>query len=594
MVAAMFVHMRFHSRLIAILTGFLVLAPLGFAAMAQERAGQTVVHVLDYIASDYGSAVDRRRVKNEGEYKEMLELTAQVTEQLRALPARAERAELANDADRLSKLVAQKADSRAVAEVATRMRKMIIDAYNIPLTPAKPPDVKRGTALYAQSCAACHGVQGRGDGPAARAMVPAPANFHDRERMAKRDALSLYNTITLGISGTPMRAFPELSEEDRWALAYVVSNMAAPQSKASAIVHAREALRQSTRAYAEHDITRAQQLAVSAYLDGFELVEPAVEAVDANLRLTIERDMLQLRTLLRDHATVEAVRAHVERLDTALARTQDALAGTTLSAPGAALSSFVILMREGLEGILVLAAIIAFLVKANRRDALVYIHAGWLAALVLGVLTWVVASYALAESGAGREMTEGVTALFATVILLYVGWWLHDKSHARAWNQFIRERLAGALSRGTIWALASLSFLAIYREVFETVLFYEALWAQSAENAAPGVLSGFAAGAIVLSVVAWLVFHYGVRLPIGLFFGVSSAFLAVLAIVFAGQGVGALQAAGVIEATLINFPRIPSLGIFPTIQSLLAQVVVVAAILTVVFLKKKGRSTVRM
>jgi high-affinity iron transporter len=254
-------------------------------------------------------------------------------------------------------------------------------------------------------------------------------------------------------------------------------------------------------------------------------------------------------------------------------------------------SAFIILLREGLEAILVLAAIIAFLVKAQRRDALRYIHAGWIGALALGVLTWFAASYLINVSGAGREMTEGITALFSAAILLYVGWWLHDKSHAQAWKQFISDKLAGALSSGTIWALASLSFLAVYREVFESVLFYEALWAQTDAAGHGSILGGMLAGAATLALIAWLIFRYGVRLPIGVFFGVSSAFLAVLAMVFAGQGIGALQEAGAVNATLIDFPRIPSLGIFPTVQSLLAQLAVFAAIVAVLAWSRRGSRT---
>ncbi|HEY0338309.1 MAG TPA: FTR1 family protein, partial [Burkholderiales bacterium] len=269
------------------------------------------------------------------------------------------------------------------------------------------------------------------------------------------------------------------------------------------------------------------------------------------------------------------------QLDAALERAGEKLNGTALSPMSAAVSAFIILMREGLEAILVLAAIIAFLVKAERRDALRYIHAGWIAALALGVLTWFIASYAVAISGAGREMTEGVTALVSTLILLYVGWWLHDKSHAHAWRAFIEQRLAGALSRGTIGALASLSFLAVYREVFEMVLFYEALWVQAGEAGHSFAIGGIIAAAAVLALIAWLIFRYGVRLPIGLFFAVSSAFLAVLAIIFVGQGVGALQEAGAIDATIIAAPRIPVLGIFPTVQSLCAQGLVLTLVLGV-------------
>ena len=618
-----------------------VLLACPFCGYAQSAAGpQTVVHILDYIGVDYSGAVEAGRVKDAGEYKEMVEFATQVQEQLKALPANSRQAQLLAQARELSSMVARKADPSAVAELSRKLRWDVIGAYDVTVVPRRTPDVSRGAALYTQICATCHGVEGRGDGVAARGLDPQPADFHDASRMANRSVYSLYNAITLGVSGTAMTAFKDLSDDDRWALAFFVSTMGVPaaereQGKAlwaagearnlfadltnvatlskneittrggarAAVVYqylranpgviasgvkrapldfARDTLKAALDAYARGERPRAQQLAVSAYLEGFELVEPGLDAVDHPLRVAIETDMLSLRNLMRDGAPLREVEIQVDKVNSELTRAREQLSGSALSPSGAAASAFIILVREGLEAILVLAAIIAFLVKANRRDALRYIHAGWIAALVLGIVTWVVASYAVAVSGAGREMTEGITALVSTLILLYVGWWLHDKSHARAWKQFIEDRLAGALSRGTIWALASLSFLAVYREVFEMVLFYEALWVQAGEPARHAVIGGFVLAAIALAVVAWLIFRYGVRLPIGLFFGVSSAFLAALAVVFAGQGVGALQEAGAVDATVINFPRIPSLGVFPTVQSLSAQLFVCAAVLAVI------------
>ena len=609
------------------------------AHAAQSETPQTIVHVLDYVGVDYGGAVERGRVKDEGEYREMLEFTTQVQEQLKTLPANPKQAELVAAASELARLVSSKADAAVVADAASKLRWAVIGAYDVPVTPTRAPDVQRGARLYAENCAACHGLQGRGDGRAARGLDPPPSNFHDEARMASRSVYGLYNTVTLGVSGTAMVPFRQLSEQDRWALAFFVSAIGTPQarrdqgekiwaagearevfpdlknvvtlsrnevaarygekaalaqdhlraqtaaltpSKAAPLVLARDNLKGAVEAYRRNDVAVAQQLAVSAYLEGFELVEPALDAVDHDLRVVIESDMLRLRTLMRDRVPVSEIEKHVARTMAALDRAEEKLTESTMSPAGAAVSAFVILMREGLEAILVLAAIIAFLVKAERRDALRYIHAGWIGALMLGFVTWWAASYAFAVSGAGREMTEGVTALASTAILLYVGWWLHDKSHARAWKQFIQQRLSGALSGGTIWALASLSFLAVYREVFETVLFYEALWLQAGEAAHGSVVGGMVAAAAALAVVAALVFRYGVRLPIGLFFGVSSAFLAVLAVVFVGQGIGALQEAGAVDATLIDFPRIPWLGVFPTVQSVAAQLAVCAVVIAIV------------
>jgi high-affinity iron transporter len=558
---------------------------------AEERAAQTVVHILDYVAGDYGGAVEAGRVKSADEYREMVEFTTQVVEQLKALPPSAQSPALGAQAAGLQQLVANKADAPEVAQAAGKLRWAIIGAYKLAITPERTPDLKRATVLYAENCAACHGAQGRGDGPAARGMEPKPADFHDAQRMAKRDAYSLYNTITLGVAGTAMKGYAQLSDDDRWGLAFHVASLGG--ARRAPLAYAKATLNETLAAYRKGDNARAQQLAVAAYLEGFELVEPALDALDHDLRTTIEADMLRVRTLMREGASADVLEAHVTRTSAELDAADQKLGGTSLSPTAAATSAFIILLREGLEAILLLAAIVAFLVKAGRRDALRYIHAGWIAALALGIVTWFVARFVVSVSGASREMTEGVTALASAGILLYVGWWLHDKSHASAWRQFIDQRLAGALSRGTVGALASLSFLAVYREVFETVLFYEALWVQAGDAAHGALFAGFAAGGAVLAVTAWLIFRYGVRLPIGLFFGVSAAFLALLAVVFAGQGVKALQEAGAIAVTAIDFPRISALGVFPTVQSLAAQACVVLVVLAVFARGKLGAGGTR-
>jgi high-affinity iron transporter len=239
----------------------------------------------------------------------------------------------------------------------------------------------------------------------------------------------------------------------------------------------------------------------------------------------------------------------------------------------------VILLREGLEALLVVAAIVALLLKAGRRDALVWIHLGWVGALVAGGLTWYAASALIEVSGATRELTEGVTALLAAAILLYVGVWLHGKRHAHAWQAFIDTRLRGALARGTLWALAGLSFLAVYREAFETVLFYQALLQQAGPSAFGSIAVGFGSAVAALAALAWLILRYGVRLPLGTFFAASALLLAALAVVFTGHGLRALQEAGAIAATPFGAFDLPTLGMYATRETLSAQLLVLAVVI---------------
>jgi high-affinity iron transporter len=173
-----------------------------------------------------------------------------------------------------------------------------------------------------------------------------------------------------------------------------------------------------------------------------------------------------------------------------------------------------------------------------------------------------------------------VTALVAAAILLYVGFWMHEKAYADRWRTFLHGRLQEALSARTMWALALISFLAVYREAFETVLFYQALWVQAAPAYAP-MLGGLFSAVVALAILGWLIFRGSIRLPLGLFFGSTSLLLALLAVVFVGRGIAALQEAGTLAANPVNIPSIPALGLYPSIQGLVLQALLVLVIASV-------------
>ena len=619
------------------MTRFVVLLALLLPLAAAGQGAQTILHLLDYIGVDYPEAIEDGRIKNEDEYKEMLEFTAQVAARVKALPGNSGKPELVAGAQALAKLVRDKAAAPAVAEASGKLRWAIVGAYKLKLAPRGAPDLARGKALYRRHCAACHGAQGRGDGPAAGGLEPSPSNFHDLERMAQRSAYGLYNTITLGVDGTSMASFKRLREDDRWALAFFISTMGVPQARLSEgkrlwtsgaaraafpdlgnvatlstneiaarygenaaraqdylraypeviqpspIEFARRKLAEAREAYVGGERAAARNAAIQGYLEGFELAEASLANVDPGLMRETERGMLELRAAIERGEPADAVAKRAERVDALLAAAADKLGEDGLSEATAFTASLVILLREGLEAILVLAAIIAFVAKTGRRDALPWVHAGWIAALALGAVTWLLATFVIQVSGADRELTEGVTALIAAAMLLYVGCWLHGKSYAQAWARFIKEHVGQALAKRTLWAMAAVSFLAVYREVFEMVLFYQALWAQAGEAGRTAVLGGAAAAALALAVMGFALFSYSLRLPIGPFFGATSALLALLAVVFTGHGIAALQEAGAVGVWALGFDPVPLLGVYPSVQALSAQLLVVT-IVAVAFL----------
>ncbi|MFP5407031.1 MAG: efflux RND transporter permease subunit, partial [Gammaproteobacteria bacterium] len=331
---------------------------------------------------------------------------------------------------------------------------------------------------------------------------------------------------------------------------------------------AKDRLEQAYAAYARGDRGAARDLALSAYLDGFEPVEPLLAARDAGLMHEIETAMAELRAAIGRDAPAEDVRARVDALRSLFTRAEAQLSPESASATSSFLGAFTVLLREGLEALLIVIAMIAFLRKAERQDVMGYVHGGWIAALLAGVATWAAATYLIGISGASRELTEGFGALFAAAVLISVGIWMHGKAQAGAWQRYIAERLSKALSKRSAWFLFGLTFVVVYREVFETILFYATLWSQGNGGA---VAAGAAAATVVLTIIAVLMLRFSKTLPISQFFTYSSALIAFLAVVLAGKGVGALQEAGIIDVNpLAGIPRIDWVGLTPTVQSVLA------------------------
>ena len=622
--------------LIAALVAWVATSLPASAAEPSQANPRQAWQMLDYIAVDYAGAIQHGRVVVPGEYAEMQEFANTVRTQLAALPAAPKQPALVAQADRLVAAVAAKAEPAQVAMLARGLADDVLASYPIGAVPAAPPEPARAAALYAQQCAVCHGPTGHGDGPAAAGLDPPPIAFTDAARAAQRTPFALYEVISQGVPGTGMANFAALPEDDRWALAFYVGSLAySPQARtdgealwrkdaelrgriptlealtrtsevglaasvdaeqASAIIAylrsrpqavnesvadnpgpfalARQRLADSQRAYAAGDAAQARSFALSAYLDGVEPVEPTLATRDAALMRDIETAMARFRTQIGQGTAPAEVSAQAVQITELFDRAETALQDTYTDTTTAFLGSFTILVREGLEALLIVIGMIAFLRKAERREVLPYVHAGWIGALLAGGITWMVATYLVGISGANREVTEGVSALFAAVVLLSVGIWMHQKSLAGRWQQYLHAKMSAALTRRSAIFLFLLAFVAVYREVFETILFYIAMWSEQASSA---IIAGLVAGSVVLAAVAYWMLRMSKRLPIGRFFSISSILIAVLAVILVGKGVAALQEAGWVSQVLVTAPRIEWLGVYPSWQSLLAQLTVAIA-----------------
>lgn len=245
-------------------------------------------------------------------------------------------------------------------------------------------------------------------------------------------------------------------------------------------------------------------------------------------------------------------------------------------------NSAAIIVREGLEAVLVLGAVLGYLgATQDGKKYVSWVYAGIVAAIVLSFATWWVAQWLITVTPASREVIEGMTSLIAVAVLLYVTNWLFHKVYVLDWMSFVKEQVGRALGTGSALALAGLGFAVVYREGFETVLFYRALLF----DAEPlPVVIGFVAGCVIILALAYAILHMSRRLPLKPFFTATGVLLLLLAINFTGAGVHELQEAGVIATSpLAGVPRSvvlqEALGIFPTLETILAQVIFVLIVI---------------
>jgi high-affinity iron transporter len=440
-------------------------------------------------------------------------------------------------------------------------------------------DVAHGEGLYGQNCANCHGMTGDGDGALARALSKLPPAVGTFAWQAQRSDSEMAVVIRQGVAGSPMPAMRTLSaSEEQEIVAYLrsiairKSHNGQPTDSNDAAAGAAKSLNfleQSLSAARAGNTSDALDRATDSYI-AFEPVETRSRPRNPGLVKTMEQTYQRFKDAVRSGniRAAEQEQARIEgTMPSVLALTKPAGSGIE-----AFWQSFLIILREGFEAILVIGAVVAFLLKTGHRERLRSIWIGVAGALVASALTAVVLKTILSSIPASREIIEGLTLLIAVGVLFSVSYWLISRVEAAKWQQFIRAKVTDALNHGGGRALTVVAFLAVYREGAETALFYQALANEGTNILLPlllGILAGFAA----LAVIFTLFYRFGVKIPLRPFFGVTSVLLYFMAFVFMGKGIQELQEGNAISATFIHFPTVDWLGLYPTWESLMGQLV---------------------
>lgn len=306
-------------------------------------------------------------------------------------------------------------------------------------------------------------------------------------------------------------------------------------------------------------------------------VEGAIAAKSSQAYATIEVELGRANAALKANPPdVAAATVAVEQLRQVLTPFVATSAYTMFDATA-------IILREGLEAMLVVVALLTFLQRSGNEDKRRWIWAGGILGIVASLITalGLQAIFSYAASGQNREIVEGATSLFAAGMLFYVSYWLHSKSNLGAWQKYINVRTGKALAKGSLVGLALLSFLAVFREGAETAVFFLGM---ASSIALSDLLWGLGLGVAILAVAALLMFKVGVKLPLRPFFRIAGLLVYYLGFKFLGAGIHALQVAGVLPTTPLEFlPTIPFIGFYPTLETVVPQLLLLAVALGVVF-----------
>ena len=563
-----------------------------------------IVMMLNIAAKEFEEGVVDGKIVVAPEYEESQVFLQQAIERFERIspeisdPLKAE--EIKKRFINMMALVKSKVDSQKIWEEVNAINSELLTTFNIEInkTPITPVSLTNGEKIFENNCSVCHGLKGNGDGPMASQFDPSPAVLSNPKLTgdANTTAYDNFEVINVGIANTAMIAWAGLlSENQIWDVTYYLRtfsnanlqlppvnlDLAAIESSediglAEQVVNeVREVLDRSLVTYKTGQVENAAELAFDAYL-AYEKIESNLITKDRDLGVNLESAFSRYRGEIKRNAPLEQVESLHKEINLNLLKGLELLKNE-VGFTGMFFQSFSIIVREGFEAILIIAALIAFLVKSRNQARVKSIHIG----VVVGILASFATAYIVHEilhlSMASQEVLEGWIMLIAVAVLFSVSYWLVSKIDNKRWQEYINKQMRGSLSKGNTFTLGAVAFISVYREGFETVLFYKALFLYAGDSTG-GIIPGFLAGCVVLALIFYLINTLGMRIPIKWFFGFTSVLLYYMAFTFMGKGIHELQMGEQISMTSADIlPSLSWLGMYPTWETFIGQAVLFAA-----------------
>ena len=361
---------------------------------------------------------------------------------------------------------------------------------------------------------------------------------------------------------------------------------------APVVANIKAKIAEAIKTYAAKDVAKAMSDAQDVYFDEFEAsgMENKVGAIDVGLKTRIEGNFGEVVALMTAGVSVERLQQAADNLGANLDAALEKTSGS--SSPWALfVYALTIILREGFEALIIVAAVVAYLLKTGNEKRMNIVYSSLGVAVVLSfVMAWIMNLIFAGAAGQKREVMEGAVMLIAVGLLFYVGFWLLSNAGAKKWSKYIQSHVSESISAGSAKALWWTVFLAVFREGAETVLFYQALIFDAKDSAGYSMIAlGFVVGLIVLLVTYYVFKIFAIKIPIKPFFLVTSAIIFYMSIVFVGKGLMEFVEGKIFVPTKIEgFPTIEWLGIYPYYESLVPQAIMIAAlIIGVIIMKNK-------
>ena len=647
-------HKRYLYNFIVGLIALLSYSNIYATTIKDESNIQTIIHLLDYLSKDYPAAVKNGVIIDEGEYLEMKEFSETILSLSKKLELTKKQAnQIQRNLMDLKANVLNKVSHQKIKAVTSKVKWAIINFTEFEISPSNWPNIDNGQKLFLNNCIQCHGASGNGKGKLAMGLNPAPTNFLIDTLMREVSPFQAYNTIKLGVEGTAMQSFGMLSDKEVWDLSFYIKSLRFNASSAdslelkqifdkvsnevslkdvatlsdkeliqklgykdsvtykklkalrifslpensteNSLVIARNYLSAVLLDYKEGNKKSARQNALNAYLEGIEPVEVRLKANDPEFTSQLEQQMMAVRQAIESSKSISTVQAEIADAVSMIDSADQLMRDTKLNYWLSFFLAASIMLREGLEAFLIIALILALIKTSGTKKALPYVHGGWIMAILTGIAGWFLSDWIIGISGKNREIMEGLISLVAVIVLAFVGFWLHNHSHSKKWKEFIEKKIGKQLRGEKMFGLAVFSFMVVFREAFESILFLQAISLETKTGDGSSIGLGVIAAFALIALFAVIFVKYSKRIPVRQLFRYSSWVITLLAIILIGKGVHSVQEAGWVSVT--SFPislKIDWLGVYPTNETLMAQVVLLGFLLLLYYVSNHRNKAIQV